>query len=68
MADKLKPPKGYKTWLDYAVATVDVHRLELEAITDDDDAALMAVPSRDEMRAAARAELDELRKERVLEG
>ena len=54
-----RPPKGYKTWLDYAVSTMDTR----EALHDQ----LWHAPKgatlfdRDEMYAAAIAELDELR-------
>ena len=52
---KLKPPEGYETWLDCAVRTMSPHPFATM------DASQLGVPDREQMRAAARAELDELR-------
>ncbi len=54
----LTPPAGFSTWLDYAVATMDTRAAQLESIFAETD---VDPPSRDEMRAAAQAELDALR-------
>lgn len=53
------PPKGYATWLDYAVDCMDTRSVEIESILDEDSGA--AGPSRDDMRQAVKAELEELR-------
>jgi hypothetical protein len=53
------PPKGFSSWLDYAVATMDTRTEEQARMLDDDDASDHL--SRDAMRDAARAELDQLR-------
>jgi hypothetical protein len=50
------PPDSYASWLDYAVETFDTRSLAVERMFDDD-----LGPSRDEMRSAARAELERLR-------
>jgi len=49
------PPDGYETWLDYAVANMPTRDLHLESVVSDKPV------QREEMRAAARAELDALR-------
>jgi len=56
MTDKtpLKPPDGYKTWIDYAIATMDVRTLHLESC--DTDTVILS----DDFRQAARDERDEL--------
>lgn len=59
------PPAGYATWLDYAVETMDTRSVELELLLADDDSGSQA-PTRDEMRRAARAELDALRQQALL--
>lgn len=59
------PPAGYATWLDYAVATMDTRSVELERLLDDGPAGGQ-VPTREEMRQAARAELDALRQQALL--
>jgi hypothetical protein len=54
-----KPPKGYKTWMDYAVATADyrdAHHASIMQATPRNPSALPCL-----MRAAALAELDALR-------
>jgi hypothetical protein len=56
-------PKGHSTWLDYAVATMDTRAAYLEASGLFDDAdPIDPPPSRDDMRAAASAELAVLRR------
>ena len=58
------PPKGYATWLDYAVATMDVRAAQLEAYERNDDEcgeASLKIPSYEDMRKAAKAELAALR-------
>jgi len=56
MTDKtpLKPPDGYKTWIDYAIATMDVRTPHLESC--DTDTVILS----DDFRQAARDERDEL--------
>ncbi len=49
-------PDGYSSWLDYALNTLDVSGLEIEALFDED-----STFDRDAVRLAARQELDELR-------
>ncbi|NMF96459.1 hypothetical protein GPA27_03510 [Aromatoleum toluolicum] len=50
-------PAGYQTWLDYAVATMELPAPEVGALTDDELAA-----ARLAMRDAARTELSILRR------
>lgn len=57
--EKLKSPEGYDTWLDYAVKTMEKPPFSPNEWFDRWGRA----PRGDEMRAAARAELDELRAE-----
>jgi hypothetical protein len=61
-ATTIKPPKGYSSWLDYAVATMDTRSalLDMSGLCGDDDV-VDPVPSRDDMRVAAQAELAALR-------
>ena len=56
MTDKtpLKPPDGYKTWIDYAIATMDVRTPHLESC--DTDTVILS----DDFRQVARDERDEL--------
>jgi hypothetical protein len=57
---RLKPPKGYASWLDYAIDTMEVRELYLDSVRGEEwDRAV----SREEMREAAKAELAELRRE-----
>lgn len=58
MEDRPPPPDGYSSWLDYAVATMDTRSLQIEQLLEDDGEPI----SRDAARAAAQAELDELRR------
>ncbi len=50
-------PKGFHSWLDFAVATMDVRRAQLEALEDGDQEAI----GYEAMRQAAVAELKALR-------
>jgi hypothetical protein len=52
------PPKGYRSWLDYAVATVDTRSAALEHLFTDNESKW----SREEMAQAVRDELGELRR------
>ena len=56
MTDKtpLKPPDGYKTWIDYAIATMDVRTPHLESC--DTDTVILS----DDFRQAAQDEYDDL--------
>ena len=49
-------PTGFNSWLDYAIATMDARGAFLDRLFTHDD-----IPSQDEIRAAAMAELDALR-------
>lgn len=53
----LPPPKGYPTWLHYAVDSMETRSLEIEWLFDSSDDRLDKFPSRDEMQAAAQKEL-----------
>jgi hypothetical protein len=57
---KLPAPKGYATWLDYAVATMDVRSAQLETMDAEDGDGF--APSYDAIRAAAQDDLDTLRR------
>jgi hypothetical protein len=57
-AGMLPPPEGYHSWLDYAVATLDVSPAELEHLLADE----RNRPTGEVMRNAARAELEDLRR------
>jgi hypothetical protein len=52
----LPPPKGYSSWLEYAVETFDTRGLWVEGLFVD-----QPPPDRDAMREAARGELRQLR-------
>lgn len=56
---KPPPPVGYKSWLDYAVATMDTRSAALDASMSDGKAAAW---SRQDMERAALDELAELRR------
>ena len=49
-------PTGFCSWLDYAIATMDARGAFLDRLFTDDD-----IPSQEDIRAAAKAELDVLR-------
>ncbi len=53
--NKLPAPKGYVSWLRYAIDKMDVKRA-----FSDDSFTDRKIPTRDEIRAAAQAELDQL--------
>ncbi len=57
-ADVLPPPEGYRSWLDYSVATLDVSPDELEHLCADESNR----PTRQAMRYVAKAELEALRR------
>lgn len=61
----LAPPRGYASWLDYAVATMDVRLAQQEASGLTDETSDGEVPSYEAMREAARAELEALRRRPV---
>ena len=52
--NKLQPPTGYASWLDYAIATMDASGAFSERMFDGD------MPTQDQIREAAQAELDQL--------
>lgn len=54
-------PEGYPSWLDYALNTLDVWSLEIQALFNDD-----LTFDREAVRLAARQELDELRNKAVM--
>lgn len=56
---KLVPPRGYASWLDYAVHTMDTRSAELDHLFEDGPDE--GKPTREDMRQAVRAELEELR-------
>lgn len=49
-------PKGYPSWLYYAVDAMDTRSVQIDLLFDD----VTSTVSRDDMRAAVRAELDAL--------
>ncbi len=58
----ITPPKGFATWLDYAVATMDVRSAQ-QAMNGlfDEEQVVDPLPSYDDIREAAQAELAALR-------
>ena len=52
----LRPPEGYNSFLEYAVATMDTRSLELKDIFSDENNR----PSREDFRQAVKAEFDAL--------
>lgn len=54
-------PTEFQSWLDYAVATMDVRSAQLNRIFNENDA-----PTYDDMRAAALEELDYLRRKAAM--
>lgn len=50
-----KPPKGYESWLDYAIATMDTRSEYLARLDAGEDV------TRESMREAAQDELNELK-------
>lgn len=57
MSNKLVPPHGYTTWLDFAVETFDTRGLVIESLLRDDQ----LHQDRTAIREAARQELRDLR-------
>ena len=53
MKTKLKPPEGFDSWLDYAVASMDTRQLYLSTLADDNSGHWGKIVSRDEMSEAA---------------
>ena len=49
-------PTGFNSWLDYAIATMDARGAFLDGLFAHDD-----IPNQDDIRAAAKAELDALK-------
>lgn len=64
--ENLTPPRGYRSWLHYAVETMGARSLEIEGVFDQRADHQGKAVSRDEMRAAAQMELRKLLKESVL--
>jgi len=60
------PPEGYATWLDYAVDCVDTRSVELESLFENGPAE--GAPTREAIRLAVKAELDELRQRAGIRG
>lgn len=60
-AKDVPPPRGYESWLDYAVETLDLRKVELDYMFEDGP-----TPKREEMRLAAQKELQELRATAIL--
>jgi hypothetical protein len=56
---KLKPPTGYPSWIEYAIATMDTRTPHLESC--DDSSQWRGIVQGEEMREAAKNELKELR-------
>ncbi len=56
----LKPPKGFRSWLHYAVETMDTRLLHVESLFSDDEWGRENKPvSREKFQEAARKELEE---------
>lgn len=55
------PPTEFKSWLDYAVATMDVRGARLDRLFDEED-----LPSQYDVRAAAQEELNYLKQKTVM--
>lgn len=60
------PPKGYTSWLEYAVLTMDTRSPELEGLFDEGKGC--AAPTQVEMRQAVKAEFEELRQRARIRG
>ena len=60
--DTLKPPPGFVSWLEYAIATMETRSLHLRSLDDEGDVHDLWHRSvqREEMRDAAKAELRDL--------
>jgi hypothetical protein len=61
MKQKLTPPQGYASWLDYAVATIDARSVCLENLLTEPAFSGALFLSPDDVRNAAREELHALR-------
>lgn len=61
-----RPPSGYASWLEYAVDTMDTRSAELERLFEEDPDD--GVSTREAMRQAVKAELDELRQRAGIRG
>jgi len=57
---RLAPPDGYETWLDYAVDSMGTRPLEIAPLFEDRPS--VGAPTWEELRQAARTELEELRR------
>ena len=62
----LAPPRGYQSWLHYAVETMEAQSLETEGLFDERAEYQEKAVSREEMRAAAQMELRKLLQGSVL--
>lgn len=56
MKEPIPAPQGFTSWLDYAIATMDARGAFADRMFTTD-----TIPSQDEIRAAAQAELDALK-------
>lgn len=59
--DTPQPPDGYQSWLEYAIATMDVRGAHLDGLLNGDEA-----PSHDAIREAAQAELNQLQQKSAM--
>ena len=57
------PPTNFQSWLDYAIATMDVRGARLERILGEGDS---PSPSNDDIRTAAQEELNHLKRRAVM--
>ena len=64
--ENVTPPRGYQSWLHYAVETMEARSLEIEGVLDERADHQGKAVSRDEMRAAAQMELRKLLQGSVL--
>jgi len=60
MTQRLLPPPGYASWIDYAVENMETRSLELEALFDGEKHWPQGT-TREQMRQAVQAELAEIR-------
>ena len=54
-------PTDFQSWLDYAIATMDVRGAHMDRIFSEDD-----IPSQDDIQAAAQEELNNLKRKTVM--
>ena len=59
-SERLAPPKGHASWLDYAIETMETRELFLEVCWG--ESPWPDGTQRDDMRQAAKDELEELRR------